>query len=52
LALENMSKPISETPNKHYEGKEDLWKSCIPRWESERKNAYEWLKRYKEEHGF
>lgn len=52
LALKNLSEPISETPNRHYEGKEDLWKSCIPRWESERKNAYNWLKAYKEEHGF
>lgn len=52
LALEYLNTPISETPNKHYEGKEDLWKSCIPRWESERKNAYKWLKAYKEEHGF
>ena len=24
----------------------------IPRWESERKRAIEWLKKYKEEHGF
>ena len=52
LALKNLSEPISETPNEHYEGKEDLWKSCIPRWESERKNAYNWLKAYKEKHAF
>ena len=24
----------------------------IPRWKAERKAAYEWLKKYKEEHGF
>lgn len=28
------------------------WDVHIPRWESERKSAVEWLKKYKEEHNF
>lgn len=48
-----------EIPNS-YENRHPAWdkypreeyEKHIPRWDSERKRALEWLKKYKEEHGF
>ena len=52
-AIESLEQPTSYI-------KTDAWKSFtqeqyeshIPRWENERVTAIEWLKKYKEEHGF
>lgn len=46
--------------NHSYETRDKVWdkypreeyEKHIPRWESERKNALEWLEAYKKEHGF
>ena len=51
--IKELSKPMKREKNEAWKNQtQEEYEKHIPRWEAEHKRAREWLKKYKQEHGF
>jgi hypothetical protein len=49
-AIDFLSKPISEEPNAEYVNHPEMYRTHLPRWQSERISALKWLEDYRLKH--